>query len=86
MIPLEKFVAWLAVGLRVLSIIFAALVQRENHTLTSTNAELARYVTTTLDSLEVEIAALRRSEDEIRDALESGGPREVLSVLRGADR
>ena len=56
-----------------------------NYTLANNNAELAHYVTTKLDSMESNMAALETFRLESVEALRSGVPGAYLAVVARAD-
>ena len=58
----------------------------ENHRLVQTNAELARYISHTLERVEAEVSTLRKSESQLADALLVGGSVAVDSILRAEDK
>ena len=79
-IDVDAVVRWFLCLAVVLSLFLSSYLAYENHTLIRTNAELARYVTGRLDSLDAELG--RIPELDISGALRVGGSRAVDSLLR----
>ena len=86
MIDLNTLARWLMFIVMLAALSTAGWIYHENHTLIATNAELARWVTEKMESLESEIAILRESENDMRGALRASGSRAADSVMRRADR
>ena len=82
MIDVSAWVRRLMFAITVAALTLAGWTLYENHTLISTNAELAHYITTKLDSLEADVRALRASSVGLREALRGGRLVVADSILR----
>ena len=80
MIHIDTLIRWFMTVMIVASLTLAGWLAYENHTLIRTNATLAHYVTTKLDSMDAELG--RISGIDVSGALRVGGSRAVDSLLR----
>ena len=84
MIHLDTLIRWVMTVAILASLTLAGWLAYENHTLIHTNAELARYVTGRLDSLDAELG--RISGIDVSEALRVGGLVAVEALLRRTDK
>ena len=82
MIDVDALIRRLTLLVAVCCAVAAGWMLYENHTLIRTNAELAHYITTQLDSLEADVRALRVSSVGLREALRGGRLVAADSILR----
>ena len=80
---IHRYAWYLLLGVCLGSLAFGFRTERKNHTLTQTNAELVRYVTVTLDSLEAELAHYKALQGSMMDTLGDGPKASVASAGEG---